>query len=267
MIDFVSDRLYQSYQGKCPSAISILGSVIAQEAIKGISQTYRPISQIQFFHGLDSIEPIISTVSSASEEPVGPIVQRKKNREKRRITQQKLAKSIVIRRFESPKTYPRAVVNHLSRMRVFIIGAGAIGCELLKTFALLGVGTASISPKGNNTNLSQPYSASMATNLWQRSGLSQGGIIISDFDSIEKSNLNRQLLYRESDIGSSKAIVAARAIRQINPNIRIHPMVMKVNEESEWLFNEDFWQQCDLVITALVSQIMYNKSMELLFIS
>lgn len=52
------------------------------------------------------------------------------------------------------------------------MGAGAIGCELLKNFALIGLGAG------------------------------EGGhITVTDMDSIERSNLNRQFLFRSEDIG------------------------------------------------------------------
>lgn len=51
--------------------------------------------------------------------------------------------------------------------RVFVVGAGAIGCELLKNLALMGVSQ----------------------------------VTVTDNDTIEKSNLNRQFLFREKDIG------------------------------------------------------------------
>lgn len=52
------------------------------------------------------------------------------------------------------------------------VGAGAIGCELLKNFALIGLGAGG------------------------------GGLVtVTDMDFIEKSNLNRQFLFRSQDIG------------------------------------------------------------------
>ena len=50
-----------------------------------------------------------------------------------------------------------------------MVGAGAIGCEMMKNFAMLGVAT-------------------------------NGKIILTDNDLIEKSNLNRQFLFRPKDI-------------------------------------------------------------------
>lgn len=50
------------------------------------------------------------------------------------------------------------------------MGAGAIGCELLKNFAMIGLASG------------------------------EGEVIVTDMDTIEKSNLNRQFLFRPSDV-------------------------------------------------------------------
>ena len=55
---------------------------------------------------------------------------------------------------------------------MFLVGAGALGCEFLKDFAMMGV---SVGPQGLTT--------------------------ITDDDTIEKSNLSRQFLFRDWDIG------------------------------------------------------------------
>lgn len=71
--------------------------------------------------------------------------------------------------------------------KVLVVGAGALGNEVLKNLALLNVGQ----------------------------------IIIVDFDTIEYSNLSRSVLFRESDIGKLKGEVAAAAIKKINPNVKV----------------------------------------------
>lgn len=58
-----------------------------------------------------------------------------------------------------------------------MVGAGAIGCEMLKNWAMMGLGTG---PKGHLT--------------------------ITDMDTIEKSNLNRQFLFRTGDVGVSTCL-------------------------------------------------------------
>ena len=64
-----------------------------------------------------------------------------------------------------------------------MVGAGAIGCELLKNYAMCGVGTAKKS----------------AT-------CSGGSIVLTDPDIIEVSNLNRQFLFREKHLRKPKKI-------------------------------------------------------------
>lgn len=62
---------------------------------------------------------------------------------------------------------------------MFMVGAGALGCEFIKAFALMGVGCGP-----------------------------EGLINCTDNDNIELSNLNRQFLYRKNHIGHSKSKVA-----------------------------------------------------------
>src|SRR3954468_19040666 len=76
----------------------------------------------------------------------------------------------------------------LSRARVLVVGAGALGNEIIKNLALLGV----------------------------------GNLFIADMDRVENSNLSRSVLYRESDNGKFKATAAARGARDIYPQIKAH---------------------------------------------
>jgi molybdopterin/thiamine biosynthesis adenylyltransferase len=76
----------------------------------------------------------------------------------------------------------------LARARVLVVGAGALGNEIIKNLALLGV----------------------------------GNVLIADMDRIENSNLSRSALYRASDNGKFKADTAARAAKDIYPDGRVH---------------------------------------------
>jgi adenylyltransferase/sulfurtransferase len=76
----------------------------------------------------------------------------------------------------------------LSRARVLVIGAGALGNEVLKNLALLGV----------------------------------GNVFIADLDTVEGSNLSRSVLFRERDEGRPKAEAAAEAVREIYSGTRAH---------------------------------------------
>ena len=76
----------------------------------------------------------------------------------------------------------------LTAARALVIGAGALGNELVKNLALLGV----------------------------------GNLLVADFDAIENSNLSRSVLFRESHNGQRKAEVAARSAMDICPGMRVH---------------------------------------------
>lgn len=72
-------------------------------------------------------------------------------------------------------------------LNYFLVGSGALGCEFLKNFALMGVGAGE-----------------------------GGSVYVTDMDNIEKSNLNRQFLFHEEDVGKMKSIVAAREAKSFN---------------------------------------------------
>src|SRR6185295_7141905 len=78
--------------------------------------------------------------------------------------------------------------ERLRNAKVLVIGAGALGNELLKNLSLLGV----------------------------------GNVIVADMDRIENSNLSRSVLYRAKDNGQLKATAAARAAKEIYPDQKIH---------------------------------------------
>lgn len=78
--------------------------------------------------------------------------------------------------------------ERLASARVMVVGAGALGNEVMKNLALLGVGT----------------------------------IVLIDLDEVEASNLSRSVLFRASDQGRSKAEVAAERARELNPDVTVH---------------------------------------------
>jgi hypothetical protein len=58
---------------------------------------------------------------------------------------------------------------------------------------------------------------------WAMMGLAtagEGSIHVTDMDTIEKSNLNRQFLFRPRDVGKFKAEAAARAVVEMNPDLK-----------------------------------------------
>jgi molybdopterin/thiamine biosynthesis adenylyltransferase/DNA-binding transcriptional regulator YhcF (GntR family) len=71
--------------------------------------------------------------------------------------------------------------------KMMIVGAGALGNEVLKNLVLMGV----------------------------------GHLFIVDFDTIEAANLSRSVLFCPEDNGKKKAEVAARRVKEMNPDVRV----------------------------------------------
>ncbi|UCH97791.1 MAG: amino acid adenylation domain-containing protein, partial [Candidatus Aminicenantes bacterium] len=86
----------------------------------------------------------------------------------------------------------------LKSTTVFAAGAGGSGSPLIMQLALMGIGT----------------------------------IIVCDFDEVELSNLNRQLLHDESRIGINKALSAQMTVKRINPNVKVIPISQKLTREN-----------------------------------
>lgn len=78
--------------------------------------------------------------------------------------------------------------ERLRRAKVLVVGAGALGNEIVKNLALLGC----------------------------------GNLLIADLDRIENSNLSRSVLYRGTDVGKPKAEQAAKSALEIYPEITVH---------------------------------------------
>ncbi|CAG8463720.1 13484_t:CDS:2, partial [Acaulospora colombiana] len=104
------------------------------------------------------------------------------------------------------------------------VGAGAIGCEMLKNWSMMGLGTGP-----------------------------RGVIHVTDMDTIEKSNLNRQFLFRPNDVGKLKSECAASAIAAMNPHTvgKIIAHQDRVSVETENVYNDDFFESLDGVTNAL----------------
>ena len=85
-----------------------------------------------------------------------------------------------------------------------------------------------------------------------------GRIVVTDMDTVELSNLNRQFLFRDRNVGEMKSVAAAGAARAMNPNLNFEQSgtnngvkTMKVAPETEATFNDDFWEGIDVVVNAL----------------
>lgn len=93
-------------------------------------------------------------------------------------------------RYERLRLIPWWDQNLLSQAKILVAGAGALGNEIIKNLALLGV----------------------------------GNLLIIDFDQVETSNLSRSVLYRPHDGGKSKAFAAAAMAKEINSECNIYAL-------------------------------------------
>ena len=177
---------------------SFIGGLAAQEVIKKTGK-YIPINQYLWFDFFETIENL------------------NENKVNREIFGSRYDEQIAI--------FGQELQKKLNNLNIFIIGAGALGCELLKHFALMGIST----NKNSQT-------------------------IITDNDRIETSNLNRQFLFRNKDIGKSKSKIASEQAKIMNREINCKYLEMFVNDESEEYFNEKFWENQNFIFTAVDSK-------------
>ena len=111
-------------------------------------------------------------------------------------------------------------ILHLQNKKIFLIGTGSLGCELLKQFGLLGI----------------------------------KNVTAIDDDLIELSNLNRQFLFKEKDLGKKKAEIACNSILKMNPELKNYIGIpKKLEKETESIFNYNFWSEYDVIFCALDS--------------
>ncbi len=98
--------------------------------------------------------------------------------------------------------------------------------------------------------------------LTMLSGLGPKKIIIVDYDNVEESNLGRQLLYKESDIGIPKAEAAAKAIAEINSQLIIeaHNKKIETPEDVLELVPGVYLVICAIDEPPFVAQRIVNKA-------
>lgn len=124
--------------------------------------------------------------------------------------------------------------------RVLVVGAGGIGCELLKNLVCCGFGSGYTQANAQN---GADESTAPATTLGR-----VPGIVVVDLDTIDLSNLNRQFLFRKQHIKKSKAFVAKETASQFNPSVNIDAQHGSIFDTQ---YNVDFFAGFDLVFNAL----------------
>lgn len=112
-------------------------------------------------------------------------------------------------------------VQKLGDLKYFMVGCGALGCEFLKNFALNGVCC------GN------------------------GKLIVTDPDRIELSNLSRQFLFREHNVGQPKSRAGTSMAVTMNHSFKVEALELLVSPKSEDYFTDEFWMGQDGICNAL----------------
>jgi ubiquitin-activating enzyme E1 len=175
---------------------SIIASVASHEILKALGHKYNPIKQWYYMDYYELIED--------SEINGFKVSHSKRYRSKSKY------EGIV-------NVFGKELVEKIQNTKPFIIGSGAIGCELIKNLGMFGV--------------KEMY--------------------LTDMDYIEKSNLSRQFLFNDEDIRCSKAQTAAKKIKLMNPDTNVVVFEQKVCKETENIFNEDFHNNIDIYLNAL----------------
>lgn len=177
-----------------PSLCSFLGGFVAQESIK-YTGLYCPLNQ---WFWIDIYDETIINLTNAN-------------------------RTILNCRYDDIiSIYGRELVEKLHSCNMFLIGAGAVGCEYLKILSLMGISTKD-----------------------------HCKVTVTDNDCIENSNLNRQFLFRKEHVGKSKSLIACEQVKKINPEFNCESLQIEVREENEELFNENFFKSQDFVLIAV----------------
>ncbi|OXA42952.1 Ubiquitin-like modifier-activating enzyme 1 [Folsomia candida] len=182
----------------CPMN-GLMGGVVAQEVMKSVSRKFHPLFQWMFF---DSIECLPFEFDGETGA---------------------LKSTLDETDFQgSGSRYDGQIAVFGKNFQQSLGDEVVCGCELLKNFAMMGLG-----------------------------GGDKGKIFVTDMDLIERSNLNRQFLFRPKDVGQAKSVCAAQAALEINPGITIEHHVNRVGPETEATYNDDFFENLSGVANAL----------------
>ncbi|XP_075993676.1 ubiquitin-like modifier-activating enzyme 1 [Genypterus blacodes] len=177
---------------------AFIGGLAAQEVMKACTGKFMPIMQWLYFDALECL---------AEEDGVV-------------LTEEECAPRNC--RYDGQiAVFGTRLQDALAKQRYFLVGAGAIGCELMKNFAMMGLASG------------------------------DGEVIVTDMDTIEKSNLNRQFLFRPADVTKMKSETAAAAVKQMNPSIKITGHQNRVGPDTERIYDDDFFESLDGVANAL----------------
>jgi len=202
--DFLLRLFSYTLVGQLAPLAAVIGGTAAQEVMKACSGKFTPINQYFYFDCRECLpeKPLLESVDPNNYVVTEPSLMRYKSQ-------------IAVFGLEFQK--------RLASSKYFLVGAGALGCEYLKNFAMMGM---SLTKDG-------------------------GHVIVTDMDTIEKSNLNRQFLFRPHDVQKCKSVVAAAAAQRMNPQINVVAHTNRVGQDTEHVYNDEFFEGLDGVCNAL----------------
>ena len=176
---------------------ALFGGVLAQEITKQAGK-YTPITQWFHFDAFELLSPTVPADAAPSNT----------------------------RYDHQIAVFGHAFQQRLGQQKTFLVGCGALGCEYLKSFAMMGVGCAG------------------------------GEVTVTDDDRIELSNLSRQFLFRRKHVGLAKSTSAGEAAVHMNPALKsaLKTLETRVEPKSENIFDDAFWNGLDFVVNALDNQ-------------
>ncbi|KAF4803454.1 Ubiquitin-like modifier-activating enzyme 1 [Turdus rufiventris] len=182
----------------CPVA-AVVGALAAQEVLKAVTRKFQPLNQWLYFDALECLAlPGAAELTETDCAPRGS-------------------------RYDGQiAVFGANFQENLGHQKYLVVGAGAIGCELLKNFAMMGLAAGP-----------------------------DGELIVTDMDTVALSNLHRQLLYRSADISEPKSVVAAAAVQRMNPDVRVTPHQNQMGPATEMHYGDNFFRHLDGVASAL----------------
>lgn len=193
----ILEKLIETSNGKICGVDAICGAMCAQEIIKACSNKFMPTKQFLHFEALNILHKNYLDEKKHNPNDYKPIGSR----------------------YDSQiKIFGKKYMEILHNKKIFIVGSGAIGCEHLKNFCMMGI----------------------------------KNMVITDMDRIENSNLNRQFLFRKEDIGLSKSMTASKKAKKINNDVNIIAYENKIGDETvKNVYTSEFFNKIDIITTAL----------------
>ncbi|WP_078595726.1 ThiF family adenylyltransferase [Evansella clarkii] len=124
--------------------------------------------------------------------------------------------------FETDEKNRYDIQSNLKNSKIVILGLGGVGSWAIHSLAVAGVGE----------------------------------IVGVDADVVERSNLHRQILYRDNQIGQPKAECAADLISQLNPSVKFTPIVKRIQSTQDV---EEIIEGSDLVLSLIDEPLIISR--------